>query len=246
VSPGATASPIRALALLVAVIAASGAAGFLLHRLSNPTQTLYPVPQPRGAATDGHDAASMAGGNGPVPANTRKIPEVIPEVTLPGLDGRPHALADYRGRLLVVNFWATWCEPCRREIPLLKSLRTEYAKDGLEIVGIAVDSRADVAKYASAHGMSYPVLLGEHGGLEAASAFGMEVVLPFSVFADRAGHIVALKVGELRPEEAHTILAGLTDLDVGRLTLSAAQARIAKNLAGLNARHEAGGAAAQN
>jgi len=166
-------------------------------------------------------------------------------VSLPGLDGRPHALADYRGKLLVVNFWATWCEPCRREIPLLKSLRAEYAKDGLEIVGIAVDSRADVAKYAAAHGMTYPVLLGERGGLEAASAFGMDVVLPFSVFADRAGHIVALKVGELRPEEAHTIVSGLQELDAGHLTLKAAQTQIAASLAALSARHAAGAGAAE-
>ncbi len=242
-SPGATASPVRALALVVAVIAVSGAAGFLLHRFSNHTPTLYPVPQPRGATPE---AAPVADARAPLPANTRRIPEVIPPVTLPGLDGRPHALADYRGRLLLVNFWATWCDPCRREIPLLKSLRTEYAKDGLEIVGIAVDSRADVAKYASAHGMGYPVLLGEHGGLEAAAAFGMEVVLPFSVFADRAGHIVALKVGELRPEEAHAILAGLRELDAGHLTLAAAQTRIAGSLAALNARREAGAGAVQN
>ncbi len=137
----------------------------------------------------------------------------------------------------MVNFWATWCDPCRREIPLLKSLRTEYAKDGLEIVGIAVDSRDDVAKYASAHGMTYPVLLGEQGGLEAASAFGMEVVLPFSVFADRAGHIVALKVGELRPDEAHAILAGLRDLDAGHISLKAAQSQIAAHLRAMEARH---------
>jgi hypothetical protein len=87
--------------------------------------------------------------------------------------------------------------------------------------------------------MTYPVLLGERGGLEAAAAFGMEVVLPFSVFADRAGHIVALKVGELRPDEAHTILSGLRELDTGHLTLEAAQAKIAASLASLDARHAA-------
>jgi hypothetical protein len=74
----------------------------------------------------------------------------------------------------------------------------------------------------------------------------MEVVLPFSVFADRAGHIVALKVGELRPDEAHTILAGLRELDAGHLTLKAAQARIAASLAAVDARHTGGTVPAQN
>ena len=237
-SVGVPASPAKAWGFGLAVIAASGLAGFLLHRLGHHSRTLYPGP-PAAGVTERLESP-------PGPAHTRRIPDEIPTLTLPGLDGRAHALADYRGKLLVVNFWATWCDPCRREIPLLKSLRTEYAKDGLEIVGIAVDSRADVAKYATAHGMTYPVLLGEQGGLEAASAFGMEVVLPFSVFADRAGHIVALKVGELRPEEAHTILSGLRELDAGHLTLKAAQARITASLAVLNARHAAGDGSTQN
>ena len=234
-NPGGGAVPVRAWVAGIAVIAAAGAAGFLLHRLSRPTAGLYPQGSPPGAAAGHPGVAVPPEGTGPYP--TRRIPDDVPPISLPGLDGRTHALADYRGRLLVVNFWATWCEPCRREIPLLKSLRAEYAKDGLEIVGIAVDSRDEVAKFVTAHGMTYPVLLGEQGGLEAASAFGMEVVLPFSVFADRAGHIVALKVGELRPDEGHAILAGLRELDAGHLTLKAAQSQIAARLSTLDARH---------
>jgi thiol-disulfide isomerase/thioredoxin len=223
-------------------VAVAGAAGFLAHRFTgHPPAALYPLPQPSYSRE-----APVSPGIAPDPQNSRRIPEDIPQIALPGLDGKPHALADYRGKLLVVNFWATWCEPCRREIPLLKSLRSEYARNGLEIVGIAVDSRDDVAKYAAAHGMGYPILLGERGGLEAAAAFGMEVVLPFSVFADRAGHIVALKVGELRPDEAHTILSGLRELDQGHLALKAAQAQIAGNLAALSARHAADPGSTEN
>jgi thiol-disulfide isomerase/thioredoxin len=239
VSPGGT-SPARGLLLVLAVLAASAAAGYFLHRLTGRAPTVYPNNAGSGhSAPVSQEAASVS-------LNSRKIPEDVPQISLPGLDGRPHALADYRGKLLVVNFWATWCEPCRREIPLLKSLRTEYANNGLEIVGIAVDSRDDVARYASSHGIVYPVLLGERGGLEAASAFGMDVVLPFSVFADRAGHIVALKVGELRPEEAHAILSGLRALDEGRLPLKAAQAQIAAALGALSARHAGPSGAADN
>jgi thiol-disulfide isomerase/thioredoxin len=239
VTPAGT-SPARGLLLVLAVLAASGAAGYLLHRLTGHAATVYPD-----AAASGRSGPISQEG-APVALDSRKIPEDVPQISLPGLDGRLHALADYRGKLLIVNFWATWCEPCRREIPLLKSLHTEYAKNGLEIVGIAVDSHDDVARYASAHGIAYPVLLGERGGLEAASAFGMDVVLPFSVFADRAGHIVALKVGELRPEEAHEILSGLRALDEGRLSLKAAQAQIGAALGALSARHAAVSGPAEN
>jgi thiol-disulfide isomerase/thioredoxin len=226
--------PLRILLSVILLVAAACAAGFLMYRLTAPKGTTYLMAASQARA--GTPVAVDSRESGQDPANNRKIPDVVPQISLPGLDGRPHALSDYRGKLLVVNFWATWCEPCRREIPLLKSLRTEYAANGLEIVGIAVDSRDDVAKYVGTHGIAYPVLLGERGGLEAASAFGMDVVLPFSVFADRAGHIVALKIGELRPEEAHMILSGVRELDEGRLTLAAAQARISAAMAELSAR----------
>jgi hypothetical protein len=98
----------------------------------------------------------------------------------------------------MINFWATWCSPCRREIPLLKTLRHERAGDGLEIVGIAVDFREAVQKYAREMGIDYPVLVGEQDALEAIAAFGMDTVFPFTVFADRQGRIVTLKIGEMR------------------------------------------------
>ena len=219
-----------ALPLFIGVLGVAAVVGFLAHRLVQPRgESLRSLPVSSKAQKDT--------GNSPIAQVSRKIPDDVPDIVLPDLEGHSHHLTDYRGKLLVINFWATWCDPCRREIPLLKSLRAEFSKDGLEIVGIAVDSSADVAKYAQAHGMAYPLLVGERGGLEAATAFGMELVLPFSVFADRAGHVVALKVGELRPDEAHAILSGLRDLDQGRLTLRAAQARIAAQMADLSARH---------
>jgi thiol-disulfide isomerase/thioredoxin len=146
----------------------------------------------------------------------------------------------------VVNFWATWCEPCRREIPLLKALRREYAPKKLAIVGIALDSAESVRSYAASHGMQYPVLVGERGGLEAAQAFGMDTVLPFSVFADRRGRIVGLKVGELHRDEAELILGVVGRVDSDELTLEAAREEITAALPRLSAaRAGSGNAAAQ-
>jgi thiol-disulfide isomerase/thioredoxin len=136
----------------------------------------------------------------------------------------------------MINFWATWCAPCRREIPLLKTLRHERARDGLEIVGIAVDFREAVQKYAREMGIDYPVLVGEQDGLDAIAAFGMDTVFPFTVFADRQGRIVTLKIGELHADEAHFILDEVKAIDQGRTELAAARKEIADGVAALAAK----------
>ena len=85
-------------------------------------------------------------------------------------------------------------------------------------------------KYARETGIDYPLLIGESGGLEAVNAFGLELVFPFSVFADARGRVVAVKVGELHPDEADFILDRLGDIDRGTLTLAAARLQIAARL----------------
>jgi thiol-disulfide isomerase/thioredoxin len=141
-----------------------------------------------------------------------------------------HRLSDWAGQPLVVNFWGTWCEPCRREIPLLIKLRHERASRGLAIVGVAIDFRAAVVKYAAAAGIDYPLLIGDEAGLKGVDAFGMALVLPFSVFADGAGRVVAVKAGELHQDEANFILDRVEDIDRGALTLATAKAQIAAHL----------------
>jgi thiol-disulfide isomerase/thioredoxin len=165
-----------------------------------------------------------------VPARARTIPMLLPELTLPDAQGAARRLSDWAGHPLVVNFWATWCEPCRREIPLLIQLRHERARDGLAIVGIAIDFRAAVVNYAASAGIDYPLLIGEQGGLGIVDAFGMDLVLPFSVFADRQSRVVAVKVGELHQDEANFILDRVDDIDRGTLTLAAARELITAHL----------------
>lgn len=216
-SPGRTA----ALGLAVAgILLGFGTAGFLLSRhLGAPRPTLQ--------------AAPLAPAPGPVaklPPAPRPTPDRLPDFSLPDLSGAPHQLADWRGRPIAVNFWATWCDPCRREIPLLKELRRENAKSRLEIVGIALDYRDSVQKYVKELGIEYPVLIGEKGGYEAVAAFGVDAVLPFTVFADAEGRIVTLKIGELHRDEATFILARLADVGAGRLSLAAAQEQIADGM----------------
>jgi thiol-disulfide isomerase/thioredoxin len=214
------------------VLIASGAVGFLLHRLIQPRPTLYP-------ATSALPAAPAPEPPPPAPP----IPETVPDLSLPNPQGTVHHLSEWHGRPLLINFWATWCEPCRREIPLLKSLRHERAGDGLQVVGIAVDEAGAVRTYAAGRGIDYPVLVGEEGGLAAVGAFGMDTVLPFSVFADREGRVLALKIGELHRDEAEFILDRLREVDRGTLTPKAAREAISAGLAHLAAAR-AGSAAA--
>jgi thiol-disulfide isomerase/thioredoxin len=211
--------PLATALAAAAVLLAAASAGFLLQRLTAPEQSaLRPVPPAPAPALAGTAPAS--------PPARDPTPQQLPDFSLPDLGGTPHRLSDWSGRTLVINFWATWCEPCRREIPLLETLQRENSGKNIEIVGIAVDHPDSVQKMVKDLKITYPVLVGEKGGLAAVSAFGMDTVLPFTVFADPQGRIVTLKVGELHRDEAAFILARLADLAAGRLDLEATRGRI--------------------
>jgi thiol-disulfide isomerase/thioredoxin len=213
----------------LAVIVIAGGTGFLAYRLTTRhTSTITVAPA---ATLPAHEAQTQAP---QVPA-PRQVPEVVPELAMPDRAGVRRKLSEWKGRPTLFNFWATWCEPCRREIPLLLRLRREHAADGVEVVGIAVDSRDAVLKYAQDMHIDYPVLVGEQEGFEAVQAFGMETVLPFTVFTDSQARIVTLKVGELHPDEAAFILDRVKDVDGGRLALADARRQIAAQIAQLSA-----------
>jgi len=234
-------SPAARAALAIVLVASAGPAGFLLyravlgHRLSPaPLASTAPNPQPAGA--------------GPTVSAEPALPTQLPELAMPDRQGQTRHLSDWRGRPLVVNFWATWCEPCRREIPLLETLRRRRDAAGLQVVGIAVDERAAVLKYADAMKIDYPLLIGQEQGLAALEKFGMQPAFPFSVFADRAGRIVAVKIGELHRDDADLILSRLSAVDRGTLSVAAARQQVSdglRQLAAERARREstAGGAA---
>lgn len=212
---------------LLLVVVAAGITGFGTYRwwLQRSVTSALPeagTPAPVGGAAPAADStAATATAGAP-----RKIPETLPDVTLQDLAGKRHALTEYSGRPLLVNFWATWCAPCRREIPLLRQLRHRYAADRLEVLGIAIDFRDAVSTYVKTSPIDYPLLVGEQDGIDVAQLFGMDLVLPFSVFADARGRIIAVKIGELHEDEAVATLSALHDISAGKLDLATARDQI--------------------
>jgi thiol-disulfide isomerase/thioredoxin len=214
--------------LVALAIAAAAAAGFFVQRqLQAPAPPLADA-QPGSSAAPGpavsvtEDAAAAEVG--------LKVPDVLPQIELADRDGKKRSLKEWAGKPLMVNYWATWCGPCRREIPLLNAIRKQRAAQGLEIVGIAVDFREDVLKYAEENPISYPLLIGEEDGMEAVSAVGMQPAFPFTVFADSKQRIVALKVGELFQDDADLILDNVIAVDAGKLELARARQEITDGL----------------
>jgi peroxiredoxin len=110
--------------------------------------------------------------------------------------GRMRSLADWRGQVLVVNFWATWCEPCRQEMPALQRVRDRYAASGLEIIGIAFDEAAKVRQFATETGVSYPLLIAGLGSIGLTRQLGNRMgALPYTVVLDRKGRLALAHLG---------------------------------------------------
>lgn len=215
-------------ALLAAVIIAiAGTAGFLAYRHADGADGPVPLAQEKPASASESAAGGLADESAePKPAG-KAIPDTLPDVTLADTKGKPTQLASFGGRPLMVNFWATWCAPCRREIPLLNKIRAQRKGQNAEIVGVAVDFRDKVLEFTKETHIGYPLLIGEEDGLAAAEAFGMGMAFPFSVFVDSQNRILTIKIGELHEDEANFAFDRLHDIDQGILTREAAQKLVA-------------------
>ena len=128
------------------------------------------------------------------PAKRQLIGNLAPDFELPALDGKNLKLSDLRGKAVLLNFWATYCEPCKVEMPWFVELQKEYGPQGFQIVGVAMDdaSTEDIAKFAMAMGVNYPILIGKESVGESYGGVG---VLPTTFFLDRDGKIIAREFG---------------------------------------------------
>jgi thiol-disulfide isomerase/thioredoxin len=201
-----------AIAGLVAVAAIAGLAGYWLSARPPAKEVLPP-----GAAA-------------------RQVPAELPDFSLADAAGQTRSIREWASKPLIINFWATWCPPCRRELPLLNRLHAEHAGEGFQVIGVAVDFREDVLAFMEETPIDYPMLIGEQDGLDAARAFGMDNLgFPFTVFTDRRGRVVTVHVGELHAPQAEAILSAIARLDAGELSLEAARGEIERAVAAFKA-----------
>ncbi|NQV86557.1 MAG: TlpA family protein disulfide reductase [Woeseiaceae bacterium] len=147
-----------------------------------------------------------------------------PSFSLPDVSGTEHDFSEWAGKNRILNFWATWCAPCRREIPLLKAFQDEQGNNGFQVIGIAVDFPEPVARYAEAVEFNYPILVGEQDAMALAESSGVEFVgLPFTMFVASDGELLGAYIGELHQSHLDTIVEVMTRLD--RAEISKEEAR---------------------
>ena len=173
------------------------------------------TPQRRNLVVAGLVAATALGTGALVAPMVLKHPDrksgALASARFADLQGKARALSEWRGKVVVVNFWATWCAPCLEEIPLLMTVRRAQAGRGVEIVGIAVDQASKVGEFAAKLKIDYPILLADTGGLDLIRDLGNKSAgLPFTVFLDRAGNVARTKLGILKQPELDSVLAALT------------------------------------
>lgn len=147
--------------------------------------------------------------------------------SIPDLDGNLRSLDEWAGKARIVNFWATWCAPCRREIPLLKKTQDAHGDDGVQIIGVAVDFVEEVEAYAEEAAFNYPILVGQEEAMAAAAQTGVEFIgLPFTMIVAPGGELLHAHLGEIHEPQIETIVDVFAGLRDGTLDLAAASEQL--------------------
>ena len=206
-------------ALVTVALSAAAALGYLTYRIWMPPVPLDPEADPIivDIAADPEDDA---------PPQTA---ETLPDFSLGNLAGEPQSIKSWPGKPLLINFWATWCGPCLREIPMLKEL--QGARPDLQVVGIAIDKRDAVVEFAQEMDFNYAILIGQSEAWEAAAALGVNIyALPFTVFTGADGSILGVHTGELHAEHIERFRDVADDLAAQRIGLAEARDRMAEQI----------------
>jgi peroxiredoxin len=193
----------RTIALLLVVTAIAGAA---CHReTKKATVTTTTMSSAYGMSTD--TAPRVPAGVPPQAASGINVGDAMPAFEAPLLDGAKFDVANEKGNVVLLNLWATWCAPCRDEIPELEQLHKQHSGDGFKVVGISLDEgEVDAVKeFVRTHGMTYPIALDPEGKLTGVFQTG---VIPTTVLIDRNGTIAWKKYGMIEPNDS-TLQAAL-------------------------------------
>lgn len=175
----------------ILVIAIAGGAGFGLQRYLQQ---------------DEHELAAEI----PAPSASKVIGQMRPSFEIADTEGQLKNVNEWDGQVLLINFWATWCPPCKKEMPAFIELQDQYAEQGFKVIGIALDDLQSVQDFADTIGVNYPLLIAEYDGIDLSRNYGNHVgALPFSAFIDRQGKIVSTHMGELSKTQVEDIIKPL-------------------------------------
>jgi len=142
--------------------------------------------------------------------NIRQPVTELPDFAFEDLEGRLRERGEWEGRVMVLNFWATWCPPCHAETPAFVELQEEYGAQGVQFVGLAVDEKDLVMDFADTYGVNYPMLLGDLNAIELSKQLGNRLGgLPYTVVVTRDGEVAHRQPGEMKKDELESILQGL-------------------------------------
>lgn len=163
----------------------------------------------------------------PETGQLRGAPDELPEFSLHDVSGSERQISEWAGQPLLINFWATWCAPCRREIPLLQNLHAQKSIHGIQVIGIAIDRLSDVEIFIAEYGVTYPNLVGEADAMQVSSLFGMDNLgLPFSVLSGSKGEILTVHVGEIDAGQITKMVAVSKAHAAGTTSLGSARSKL--------------------
>ena len=156
----------------------------------------------------------------PTPASTAiGVPEHRLDFTLQDLNDQPRQLSEWDGKVVLLNFWATWCPPCRKEMPDFIELREEIGEQGFEVIGVALDRAGPVQNFIDEIGVEYPILLAEQEGITIMLRYGNQLAtLPYSVIIDQSGQVVEAFRKEVNKQQLLTIIKPLLEQTASQRT----------------------------
>ena len=180
----------QVISIMVVIALVAGSGGYLLQRQSDSGEKVASKP--------------------PVISIEEVKGLPLPDLSLVDMEGTERQFSEWKGKVIAINFWATWCPPCRDEIPHFVELQTEYGVKGLQFIGIALHTAEEITDFVNEFNVNYPSLVGRDDVVKAARQLGNDIgALPYTVIVDRDGIIQFVRRGPLSMEEAERVITSL-------------------------------------